>query len=100
MGMFKVIKLLNIFYLSFLNSEYYKIENLIDDSKKHYELMKDNLNCPICLDLFKDPVECKNCAGIMCQSCWEVNGNSNCALCRSNVEFKTAINTIKFLDLL
>jgi len=60
--------------------------------------MKDNFDCPICFDLFANPVECNKCAGIMCQKCWADNGNITCALCRNESDCKPAINTIKFLD--
>ena len=62
--------------------------------------MKDNLNCPICLDLLNSPVECTTCSGTVCKKCWQTNGNTSCALCRSGRECKPSLNIVKFLDLL
>ena len=48
-----------------------------------------SLECCICIELVKDPVECKGCQSIYCKECWEqlkIAGKSCVMRCTSNVE--------------
>ena len=67
--------------------------------------MKKITECPICLDILNDPVECSKCGGTSCNACSHKNGSIlgdqiNCVLCRSQSCCKKSINTVKFLDML
>jgi hypothetical protein len=48
----------------------------------------DNLECPICLDISENAVECSQCAQIFCEKC--TIGLKKCAMCRNESGFKTS----------
>lgn len=54
--------------------------------------MKSMLSCPICLDIFKDPVYVKVCSHRFCKDCIEKairqGKKKNCPTCRKNIGTK------------
>ena len=84
----------------YLNSIYKKEEYLTDESLQLYNQFSDVLNCPICLDMMDDPVECDKCSGTVCRKCLNANDIDidNCNLCRQVTVFRSSRNTVKFLD--
>lgn len=49
---------------------------------------EDLLKCPICFDLFKDPVLCPGCAHTFCALCFSrsIKLKASCPTCRANVD--------------
>ena len=79
----------------------YPIEHyLIDESMQLYDQIKDTVNCPVCLDIPIDPVDCQECSGTICRKCLSVNDADNCVLCKHATSFRPSRNTINFLNLL
>jgi hypothetical protein len=46
------------------------------------------LECPICLELAKDAVECEKCNNLMCDQCVKDLKRKECPACRESVNFK------------
>ena len=65
-----------------------------------YDQLKDNVNCPVCLEMLVDPVDCQECSATVCRKCLSDNDVDNCVLCRQATSYRPSRNTIKFLDLL
>ena len=42
-------------------TELLTIGNVTADKNQYLELIRHNVSCPICLDLYIDPHDCKNC---------------------------------------
>ena len=82
----------------YLNSKHRKEDYFTDESLQKYEEFSDLLNCPICLDMLEDPVECDQCSGTVCRRCLNANDIDNCNLCRQISVFRSSRNTVKFLD--
>ena len=103
-----ILNLLNNLSLDLENSEFwtdssgnnhtFEFDYFTDESLQKYEEFSDLLNCPICLDMLDDPVECEQCSGTVCRKCLNVNDIDNCNLCRQVSVFRSSRNTVKFLD--
>ncbi len=64
-------------------------EDFIENKEEFPENVLQNLECCICLELVKDPVECKGCESIYCKECWDqlkIAGKGCVMRCTSNVE--------------
>ena len=64
-------------------------EDFIENKGEFPENVLESLNCIICYELVKDPVECKGCQSIYCKECWEqlkIAGKGCVMRCKSNVE--------------
>ena len=46
-------------------------EDFIENIGEFPENVLQSLECCICIELVKDPVECKECQSIYCKDCWE-----------------------------
>ena len=46
-------------------------EDFIENIGEFPENVLQSLECCICIELVKDPVECKGCQSIYCKECWE-----------------------------
>ncbi|XP_077372649.1 E3 ubiquitin-protein ligase TRIM35-like [Festucalex cinctus] len=64
--------------------------------------VEDNLNCPTCLEIFKDPV-ILTCSHSFCRACvqqwWEKKGDRSCPVCRTecrliDVPFNLALRNV------
>ena len=69
--------------------------------------MEELFTCPICFEIFKDPVACTECSGTMCLSCRVSDKNNinydekrECAICRTQATCKPSRETVRFLDTL
>ena len=51
------------------------------------EILEQNLKCPICLNIVKEPWETTCCGNLFCQKCMKECGTSQCPICR-NKKFK------------
>ena len=51
------------------------------------EILEQNLKCPICLNIVKQPWETTCCGNLFCQKCMKECGTSQCPICR-NKKFK------------
>ena len=73
--------------------------NTLDHESKENEDYPEDLICPICLDLYWDPVELIPCKHIFCDTCiTRLNHSriSNCPICRGKIEDTMPIdNTIR-----
>lgn len=59
--------------------------------KSTFEKIKQLLSCPICLEIFKEPVFVKECMHRFCKGCIEkiIRGNhKNCPTCRKSIGSK------------
>lgn len=56
----------------------------------------DNLECPICLDLARDAVECTQCASILCEVC--AKELKKCPICRAEKSFKDSAFARKIIN--
>lgn len=48
-------------------------------------VQKDEVTCPVCLNIVKDPLYCSKCEKFMCNPCiedWVKRGKNNCPHCR------------------
>ena len=64
-------------------------EDFIENIGEFPENVLQSLECCICIELVKDPVECKGCQSIYCKECWEqlkIAGKGCVMRCTSNVE--------------
>lgn len=58
----------------------------------NYKLVLESFGCPICLEIVKNPVECKTCQTLYCDECWErmkIDGKP-CTMKCSNSKIETA----------
>lgn len=46
-------------------------EDQIENYQEYQEILK-SLNCCICLDIVKNPVECSTCESLYCDECWNL----------------------------
>ena len=51
----------------------------------------DFLNCPVCLEIASNAVECKNCANIFCEKCAVDLIAKNCPICREKLAVKISL---------
>ncbi|XP_057705879.1 E3 ubiquitin-protein ligase TRIM35-like [Corythoichthys intestinalis] len=66
-------------------TEFSSLEGLINLSRSFAARVEDNLQCPTCLDIFKDPVML-SCGHNLCRVClqqWKDKGQQSCPLCRT-----------------
>ena len=64
-------------------------EELIENQEEFPEGILQSLECCICLELVKDPVECAGCQSIYCSECWkqlEIAGKGCVMRCTKKVE--------------
>ena len=64
-------------------------EDFIENVGEFPQNVLDSLECCICYELVKDPVECKGCQTIYCKECWDqlkIAGKGCVMRCTSNVE--------------
>ena len=47
---------------------------------EEYKLLLDEMNCPICLKVLLDPIECNECQAIICENCYFIlkSAEKNC----------------------
>ena len=64
-------------------------EDFIENLGEFPENVLQSLECCICIELVKDPVECKGCQSIYCKECWDqlkIAGKGCVMRCTSNVD--------------
>ena len=64
-------------------------EDFIENIGEFPENVLQSLECCICIELVKDPVECKGCQSIYCKECWEqlkIAGKGCVMRCTAKVE--------------
>jgi len=64
-------------------------EEFIENVGEFPQNVLESLECCICCELVKDPVECKGCQTIYCKECWDqlkIAGKGCVMRCTSNVE--------------
>jgi E3 ubiquitin-protein ligase RNF1/2 len=78
----------------FPNREKYSKDDSVDN--KTFEKVKGILTCPICLELYKDPVFVRECMHRFCRFCIEkiIRGpNKTCPSCRKPIPTKRELRT-------
>ena len=93
----KQVKMINAKQDELYDSKLSKIKQNFTDS------LKNELTCPICLNILKDPIICTKCLKNFCENCvkeWENKNNLYCPFhCfmpeyNSNLSLKNIINLI------
>ncbi|XP_078272372.1 nuclear factor 7, brain-like [Rhinoraja longicauda] len=63
-------------------------------AERQVESLRQELICPVCLDIFTDPVSLQ-CGHNFCRSCitqsWDKDGRNNCPVCRAEFADRTLI---------
>lgn len=57
----------------------------------------ESFNCPICLDICKDPVESSCCKNLFCEACSD-SLNNECSFCRKRCKFEKSILAKRLID--
>lgn len=87
------------FYLNLPGLSYYEvlappriindIEKIVFDKSQIEQLIKDVFRCSICLNIFEEPVNIKNCLHKFCKKCIEEYNRKfkkECVICRKFIE--------------
>ena len=65
-----------------------------------YKAFKDDINCPICLDILTEPQMCMNCQNVYCKKCIEEwsKRNNKCPNRCDNPNYKRSLEKAKTLS--
>ena len=82
------------------NNEYITDDCIIEDNK--YSEIKDLIKCPLCSQIFKEPIKCKKCQNNYCKACID-NWLKKVNICPGNCinpVYVQSIDKINMLSLL
>ena len=65
-----------------------------------YKVFKEDINCPICLDILTEPQMCMNCQNVYCKKCIDnwLQKSSTCPNRCQSTKFDKSLSTIEMLS--
>lgn len=62
------------------------------------EDMRSSIECPICLDLCNEAIECSKCGNIFCDSCIKKSKSEICSVCRQENRYFVSISVRRIIN--